>query len=118
MEIVGLATLSAIVWKAVDFLKFVSNKDWKAVATQASVWVSAVVVALLAREAEPFSEIVIFGSTFGDLSWAAIVLMALGLGSTASGLYDFKRAIDNTDGAHVPSLLPETTATYPDEPLG
>lgn len=106
MEIVGLAGLIAIIWKVVDFLKYVTNRDVNAAVTQASVWISAVLVSLLAREAEPFSAIEVMGTTFGNLSSAAIVLFALGLGSTASGVVDFRKAIDTTDSAATPTLLP------------
>lgn len=108
MEIVGLAALVAIIWKVVDFLKYLTNRDLNAAVTQASVWLSAVAVALLARDAEPFSAIEVLGTTFEDLSLPAIILFALGLGSTASGVVDFKTAIDNTGSASAPPLLPGT----------
>jgi len=106
MEGFGLAGLTAIVWKVVDFQKFITNKDWNAAITQAATWLSAVVVSFLAREAEFFAEVEIFGQQFGDIDWAAVLLFALGLGSTASGVYEFKKAIDNSDGARTPSLMP------------
>ncbi len=107
METVGLVGLVAVIWKVVDFLKYLTSGDWNGAATQASVWASALVVSLLAREAEPFSGIGVVGSTFGDLGWPALVLFALGIGSTASGLVDVKKALDNTDSAAVPPLLPD-----------
>lgn len=112
MEAIGLAGLIAIIWKLVDVLRFISARDINAVVTQVSVWLSAFAVALLAREAEPFSTVGILGSTFGDLDLAAVVLFALGLGSTASGVVDFKKALDGTDSAAVPPLLP--TSPPPD----
>lgn len=108
MEAVGLAALISIIWKVVDFLKYLANRDLNAAVTQASVWLSAIAVSLLAREAEPFSTVGVVGTTFGELSTAAIVLFALGLGSTASGLVDFKKAIDSTDSAAIPPLMHTT----------
>lgn len=105
METVGLVALIAIIWKVVDFIKYVTSRDTNAAVTQLSVWGSAIAVALLAREAEPFSTIGVLGTTFGDLSTPAIVLFALGLGSTASGVVDLKKAIDGSDSAAVPPLL-------------
>lgn len=105
MEAIGLAALIAIIWKVVDFLRFLTSGAFNAAVTQASVWLSAIAVALLAREAEPFSTIGVVGTTFGDLSTPAIILFALGLGSAASGVVDFKKAIDGTDSAAVPPLL-------------
>jgi hypothetical protein len=113
MEGFGLAGLTAIIWKVVDFQKYVTNKDWNAAITQAATWLSALVVSFLAREAEFFAEVEIFGQQFGDIDWAAIVLFALGLGSTASGVYEFKKAIDNNDGARTPSLLPGASNRRP-----
>jgi hypothetical protein len=109
MEAIGLIGLTAIIYKLVDFLKYISARDINAIVTQASVWLSALAVALLAREAEPFSTVGILGSTFGDLDLAAVVLFALGVGSTASGVIDFKKAIDQSDSARVPPLLPTAT---------
>lgn len=106
METVGIVGLVAIIWKLVDFAKFLANANWNGAITQATVWLSAIAVALLAREAEPFSTIGVLGTTFGELDLAAIVLLALGLGSTASGLVDFKNAFDNTASAAVGPLMP------------
>lgn len=105
MEILGLAGLLSLIWKVVDFLRFLTNRDINSAVTQASVWGAAIAVSLLAREAEPFSTIGVLGTTFADLSTPAIILFALGLGSTASGVVDFKKALDGSDSAAVPPLL-------------
>ena len=105
METVGLAALIAIIWKVVDFLKYLVNRDWNAAVTQLSVWGAAVAVALLARDAEPFSTIGVVGVTFGELSTPAIILFALGLGSSASAVFDLKKAIDGHDSAATPALF-------------
>lgn len=119
MEAIGLAGLIAIIWKVVDFLKYLTNKDINAALTQASVWLSALAVALLAREADPFAGIGILGTTFGNLDLAAVVLFALGIGSTASGVVDFKKAVDHSDTARTPALLPGTpdNASVDDRPV-
>jgi hypothetical protein len=109
MEAIGLAGLIAIIYKVVDFLKYVSARDINAIVTQASVWLSALAVALLAREADPFAAVGIMGTTFENLDLAATVLFALGIGSTASGVMDFKKAIDSSDSAKTPPLLPTST---------
>ena len=41
MEIVGLTALIAIIWKVVDFLKYLTNRYLNAAVTQATVWVAA-----------------------------------------------------------------------------
>ena len=105
MELVGLAALIAIIWKLVDVIKYAAGGNWSAVTTQVSVWASAIVVCLLAREADPFTNVGIMGTTFEHLDLAATILFALGLGSTASGVVDFKKAIDGSDSAAVPPLL-------------
>lgn len=108
MEAIGLAGLIAIIYKLVDFLKYVTARDVNAAVTQLTVWLSALAVALLAREADPFQTIAILGTTFGDLDLAAVVLFALGAGSAASGVVDFKKAFDHSDSARTPPLLPGT----------
>jgi hypothetical protein len=107
MEVIGLATIIALIWKLVDFLKAVTNWDTNAITTQATVWVAAVAVMLLARETEPFRSVAILGGqTVGSMNVAAIVLFALGLGSAGSVAFDYKKAFDGTDSAKTASLLP------------
>lgn len=105
MEIVGLAALITLIWKVVDVAKFATNRDWNAVITQLTVWASAIAVTLLAREADPFANVAIMGTTFEHLDLAATILFALGIGSTASGIVDFKKALDQTGSAATPPLL-------------
>ena len=109
MEALGVAGLTALVWKVVDFVKYVTNKDWNATVTQATTWLSSIIVSFLAREAASFANLEIFGERLADLDWAAVLLFALGLGSSASGVYEFKKAFDNSDGARTPSLLPNAS---------
>lgn len=118
MEVVGLAGLIAIIWKVVDFLKFIAARDTNSMITQGSVWLAALAVSLLAREADPFETVGILGTTFGQLDWPAVVLFALGIGSTASGVYDFKSAWDNHDSAATPSLMPTASHTVHSEGAG
>lgn len=105
MELVGLAALIAVIWKVVDVIKYATSGNWNGVITQASVWGAAIAVCLLAREADPFANVGIMGTTFEHLDLAATILFALGLGSTASGIVDFKKAVDGSDSAAVPPLL-------------
>lgn len=101
MEIIGVAALIAIIWKVVDVIKYATNGNMRAVTTQLSVWGAAIAIVLLAREAEPFANVEIMGTTFDRLDLASTVLFALGLGSAASVGVDVKKAIDNTDSAAV-----------------
>lgn len=113
MELVGLTALIAIIWKVVDVVKYAANHNTSAVVTQLTVWGSAIAVTLLAREADPFANVGIMGTTFEHLDIAAAVLFALGLGSTASGIVDFKKAIDGSDSAVVGPLLSPEPRTEP-----
>jgi hypothetical protein len=113
MEALGAAGLTALVWKVVDFIKFVANKDWNAAVTQGLTWLSSVIISFLAREAAALGDFEVFGQPLAELDWAAVLLFALGLGSSASGVYEFKKAIDNTDGARTPSLLPNASNLHP-----
>lgn len=106
MEIIGLASLIALAWKIVDFAKFIRARDWNATATQAATWAAGIVVVLLAAEADVTAHLTIGDVALTDVNTASRLLIGLSLLSLGSVGFDFKKAIDSSDSAHTPSLLP------------
>jgi hypothetical protein len=104
MDFVPLAVLGALVYKFVDFLKFITNKDWNGVKTQIVAWCSGIVgIALFAKS--DFSSVI----TFGDLSlqsinFASQVILGLSATSIFSAFYDLKKSIDSSDSAKTSPL--------------
>lgn len=106
MEVISAITLIALIWKAVDFVKFVTNKDVNSTVTQVTVWVAGIGVSFLAAESNVAQNIVLAGTRFADMNTGSLVLIGLLLGSTSSAVVDLKKARDNNDTAATPSLLP------------
>jgi hypothetical protein len=91
-------TLSLFILKFTDFLKFVRAKDWANVKTQLTVWV----VAIAAVYGESELEVAHWLEALAVLEKIGLGLLA---GSTASGIFDGKRAIDQGDSAKTPQLF-------------
>lgn len=109
MEVIGLASLIALAWKFVDFIKYIKTRDVNGAVTQAATWVAGIVVVFLAASADITSTLEIGGFALGEVNVWSKVLIGLSLLSLGSVAYDFKKAIDNTDSAHTPSLMRDTT---------
>lgn len=106
MEVFTLASLAALVWKFLSFLKQLTGKDYSATVTQALTWVAGIVAVILAAQADVAAGIEVFGTTaLGDLDGWSQILAGLMLSSAASVGYDYKKAIDNTDSSSEPKLL-------------
>lgn len=118
MEALGFAALAALVIKIVSVVKAI-GKDNNIVATQVVVWAVGIIVLFLAGEADVTSGMVIPGFSdihLGDLDAASIVLAGLALGSSGAFAYDVKKAVDNSDSATEPALLPGETGPVITQP--
>lgn len=102
MDFVPLVAAIALIWKIVDFVKFVQVRNINAIVTQVGVWVAGVAVLFLLAATDFASGVKIGDSVLGDLNWASVILIGLSIGSSASVLVDAKKAVDNTDSAAVP----------------
>ena len=110
MEFVPAIAMVALIWKVVDLLKYIVNKDKNGITTILFVWLAAVGVLFLFAETAWAAEIDFGGRTLGDMNWASLVAVALCFGSSASAAFDFKKAIDRSDSAATPSLVPDAPA--------
>lgn len=107
MEAALLLVLATLASKLLDFAKFVRSKDWNAVVTQAATWAVGVGVVFLAGAAQAFEHLQIPGIDvmLSDLDTWSKVLVGTAATSALSKIYDFQKAIDNTDSAKTPPLL-------------
>ncbi len=109
MEFAPLALLGALVYKFVDFLKFLRAKDVNAAGTQAVAWLAGILAITLFANSD-FSEGINFGGrSLGSLNFVSQVIIGLSATSLFSAFYDVKRAIDRSDSAKTPALITETT---------
>jgi hypothetical protein len=108
-EVAILAGLALAVNKTVSVIKSF-GKDTNAVVTQVLVWVIGVAAIFVAGQADITADLAVPGLTgvLGDLDFASVVLAGWILGSTGSFAFDIRKAIDNSDSAAEPSLLPDS----------
>jgi hypothetical protein len=102
--------MAAVIWKFTDFLKNVragiSGGSWNSVITQLLVWAAALGGVFL-LSASDFGTSVVGGidKPLNDLDGTTKLVLGLMGGSFASGLFDSKKAVDNSDSAAQPPLL-------------
>lgn len=101
--------LGALLAKVVDMLKWIRAGQINSFITQLVVWLAAIGLVALAASSDLAGGYAIPGTsiTLAHLQFSTIVLVGLGLGSTVSVGVDLRKAIDSTDSAKTPPLLPE-----------
>lgn len=108
LDFVPLVALLGLVYAGINFLKYLTNKQWNAVITQLIVWVVGVLFAWLFGESDFGGAITVgdTGQTLATLNFASLVLVGMVVGSAATVAYDVKSAIDRNDSAVTPKLIP------------
>jgi hypothetical protein len=93
-----------VVLKLVDFIKYARNGDWNGVLTLLTGWAAGLIAVALFVRTQWADEIRVGNETLEQLSTWSKVVFAFAASSVAAVLYDFKKAIDNTDTASTPKL--------------
>lgn len=108
LDFVPVVALLALTYSGINWLKELTNKQWNAVVTQISTWVAGIVFVWLFSESDFGGGIAIgdTGYTLGSINTASLVLVGLSVGALATLAYDLKSAIDKTDTAKTPTLMP------------
>lgn len=106
MPFVPLAAMGALIFTAVNFLKFLTSKNWSAVITQLVSWAAGVAVLALVASTD-FAE----GIAIGDTSLAKLGGSSLFfVGLMASSIFGFAKvalqAVDGHDSAVQAPLVP------------
>ncbi len=104
MDFVPLLAAIALVWKIVDFAKYVRAKNVDAIIVQLAVWLAGVAVVFLLANTDFAGGIVVGDLVLASMKWPSLVLIGLSVGSSSSVLVDAKKAVDNTDSAAVPNV--------------
>lgn len=107
MEFVPVAVLASLVLKFTDFGKLVSAKNWSGVTTQLVAWGSGILATFLFASSDFAGGIEVGAGTLATLNGASLVLVGMSIASTAGVVYDVKRAVDSSDSAKMPELLPK-----------
>jgi hypothetical protein len=103
VPLVGLGTL---VFTLVNFLKFLSGRDWNAAITQGVAWVSGIISVVLVAHTDFGNSITIAGHYLDNLNWSSQLFLGLMAASLLSTANEFKKAFDHTDSASTPPLIP------------
>lgn len=108
MEPVGAVAatfiFAALVLKLMDFVKYLRQTDWNGVVTLLLGWVVGVLSIWAIGITEWDKEIKIGAQSLDKLDWKAEIILGFVATSVAAVLYDFKKAVDNTDTASTPRL--------------
>lgn len=106
MEFVPVVVLAALVKKATDTIKYITNGDVNAFVTQLVVWAIGIAFTILFAHSDFGNSIEIAGTNLSGLNVWSQVLVGLNVASVGSVGWDAIKAFDNTDSAATPSLLP------------
>jgi hypothetical protein len=99
MEFAPMLAAVALIWKIVDVVKYLLEKNRKAVITQMGVWAAGISVVVLLAASDFAGGINVADYPLSSLNLASLVLLGLSVGSSASVAVDVKQAVDNTDSA-------------------
>lgn len=98
----------------VDLVKYVRAGNVNGWVTQLAVWAAGIIVVVLLSHSD-FGDTVTVGNVTLDLaSGATLILAGLGLGSAAMLANEFKSAIDSSDTAAKPELVPPPSENPPE----
>lgn len=110
LDAFSVIALVALIYKVIDFLKNLVNikliASKNGVVTQLTVWVAAVLVLVLASQAEISNTVVVLGRPLADFDLASLIVLALSFGSSASVFNDYLAAKDNNRSSEDPAMLP------------
>jgi hypothetical protein len=106
MEFLPVVAMAALIYKCTDFLRYVRAGDSNGVTTQLFVWLAGVVVVILVAQTAWADGIKIGDMNLHSLGIWSLVFYGLSAGSGASLTKDTLKAVDNTNSAAIPTLVP------------
>lgn len=107
MDFVPVVAMAALTLKLVDFLRYCRAADMNGVFTQLAAWVGGVLVVLLVAQTDWADGIPVGDMSLGTINIWSIIFYGLAAGSAASVYKDTTKAIDNTNSAAIPTLVPD-----------
>lgn len=106
MEFLPVVAMAALTLKIIDFLRYVRAADINGIVTQAAAWFAGVVVVLLVARTDWADGVSVGDMSLGTLGFWSLVFYGLAAGSSASAVKDTLKAVDNTNSAALPTLVP------------
>jgi hypothetical protein len=102
--ITAMFLFGALVLKLVDLVKYARARDGNGLITLAIGFVAGIAAVAIMAETQWGDEIKIGDETLATMSRVSKVVLGLVATSVAAVVYDFKKAVDNTDSARTPRL--------------
>lgn len=106
MDFVPVLAMAALTLKVVDFLRYCRAADVNGVFTQLAAWIAGVIVVLLVAHTDWADGIAVGDMTLGTINVWSLIFYGLSAGSAASFVKDSLKAVDNTNSAALPTLMP------------
>lgn len=103
----GAAGLAALVWKAVDFIRLVSNikTEMSAIVTQILAWLMGIITVLAYASSDFATSVTIGEQSLDSMNFWSLMLIGIAIASLGSAAVDFKQARDTNDSSAKPRLL-------------
>lgn len=95
-----------LVKSGVDLIKYLRAKDANGVITQLAVWLFGIGVVMLVRASDFAAQWDVGGIALSDAKLGTCILAGFGLGAVAMLANDGIKAIDGSQSARKPSLVP------------
>lgn len=106
VEFIPVIAMGALTLKLIDFLRYVRAADINGICTQLAAWIAGVVVVLLVAQTDWADGISVGDMNLHTLGFWSLVFYGLSAGSGASLVKDSLKAVDNTNSAAIPTLVP------------
>ena len=110
VEFTTVAALGAVVYTAVNLLKYLRAQNWNGVVTLLVAAAIGIGIAAWAANSDITAALhpIEDGPPISDMDFGSLALFGVALSSTFSVVADFRKAFDNGDTAAKPQLLPPT----------
>ncbi len=108
MEFLPAVAMVTLILKLIDFMRYARGGDVNGMLTQLSTWVAGVLVILLVAQTDWAKDIPIGDYSLGTIGFWSLVFYGMSAGSAASLAKDTLKAVDNTNSAAIPVLVPES----------
>ncbi len=106
MPLVPLVALGTVVFNLVNVLKYASGRQWNSVVTQLIAWAAGVAGIFLVGATEFASGIMVGDVSLEGLDTPSKFFLGLVATSLLSTFNELKKALDRSDSASTPPLLP------------
>lgn len=106
MEFVPVLALVLLVKKILDFLRYATNGNINGVVTQLISWLAGIGAVVLVAQTDWASGINVGDATLSTLNFWSLLFVGLTISSGASVVHDVTKAVDGSDSAKIPTLIP------------